>query len=54
MTRWEVIKQWPLDILIHWLILIEKRAIENTDVINKMSEEDLKKDWYEFLMEEEE
>ena len=53
MTKWEEMKQWSIDMFINWLILIEVKAIANADEINKMSIEDLQKDWLEFLMKEE-
>lgn len=35
-----------------WLVLIEKAAIEHQNKINKMSYNELKTDWINFLKEE--
>lgn len=52
MTRGDRIKQWPIEKIIKWLILIERNAIKNAHKLGAMSDEDLAKDWYEFLTEE--
>lgn len=52
MTRGDRIKQWPIEKIIRWLILIERNAIKNAYKLGAMSDEDLVKDWYEFLTEE--
>lgn len=53
MTKWhEITREWSIWRFIRWLILVERSAIKNADKINKMSDEDLEADWYEFLMKE--
>lgn len=52
MTRSDKIKQWPVEKIIKWLILIERNAIKNAHKLSAMSDEDLAEDWYEFLTEE--
>lgn len=54
MTKGDKIRSLDDLTLAQWLALIEKMAIKHENVIKAMSEDDLIKDWIEFLSEEEE
>lgn len=54
MTKGDKVRSWDDLKLAQWFALVEKAAIEYRKEIKSVSEDDLIKDWIEFLSEEEE
>lgn len=53
MTNGDQIRSWDDLTLARWLVLIEKMAIKNENVVKAMSEDALIRDWMEFLAKKE-
>lgn len=52
MTKGDMIRNFSNEVLAEWLTNIEEKAVEHLHAINSLSHEEIKKDWMEFLKEE--
>lgn len=52
MTREDAIRQWNAFQLAKWFTRIERKAIENAEKLNNMSDDEIEEDWLSFLNEE--